>query len=136
MLLGMHSKKSLSNTIENKPARKRYSDEERVKHVRAWQSSGLSGLEYARKNGLHSKSMYAWRAKFAEQLSGNTNASKEDAVPVQPTFVSLSVPATPTPSSPKVSLRMGQLELKVESCTSHRELVALVAALKKEVADV
>ena len=129
----MEIKTQSSSSTKLKPARKRYSDKERIKHVRAWERSGLSGTEYARKINLSTKSLYTWRSKFAQSASNDTGIDNSESVFEAPSFVSVSVPGI---STLKVSVHIGQMQLRIESCSSQTELVGLLRALKQEVCDV
>jgi len=124
---------SRQHPTRQKP-RARYSDAERIAHVRGWARSGLSGVEYARQHGLHDKSLYSWRAKFlaqAEQIPVESKNSAESAR--APEFIALDLPCEPTA---QVTLRMCGMELSIESGYNQAQIIGLLRAFKQEVADV
>ena len=55
-------------------------------HVEAWAESGVSGVEYCRRHGLHSKSLYRWRRVFSQRP-----ATGGGTAPVRPLFAELEV---------------------------------------------
>jgi transposase-like protein len=43
---------------------KQFSNSEKNKHIRKWQQSGISCIEYCRKNNLHPNTLYRWKKTF------------------------------------------------------------------------
>ena len=55
---------------------KRHNREERQSWAERWHASGLSGREFAKKNGLKAESVYRWGKEFpGEQVTGSRKTS-------------------------------------------------------------
>ena len=106
----------------------RFTDKERKAHLAAWAQSGLSGTEYARQHKLSDKILYSWRARF-----DTDNTAHNDQTPVPTHFVSLDVPGR---QQQKVTLKVADMELSIDACSSTPELIALLKAFTQEVAHV
>ena len=106
-----------------------HSRAEKLKHLRLWEQSGLSGIEYARRNGLHDNALYAWRSKC---LKHSKVAKRTEEVP-QPAFVSVEVPGSATL---QVTLRLQGMELSVTGCAHQEECIEFLSAFAREVGHV
>jgi hypothetical protein len=59
-------------------------------HVVAQASSGVSGVAYCRRHGLHAKSFYRWRRVFGGAVAPGTPFSPEDT-PAQAMFAEICI---------------------------------------------
>lgn len=60
-------------------------------HVAAQASSGLSGLAYCRRHGLHAKSFYRWRRVFGAMAGTPDIRVSHEGDPAKPVFAELRV---------------------------------------------
>jgi transposase-like protein len=106
-----------------------HSRAEKLKHLQLWEQSGLSGIAYARRNGLHDNALYAWRSKC---LKSSKAVKRTDKV-AQPAFVSVEVPRS---STLQVTLRLQGMELSVTGCAHQEECIQFLSAFAREVGHV
>jgi hypothetical protein len=60
-------------------------------HVEAQASSGLSGVAYCRRHGLHAKSFYRWRCVFGAGSATLVDAVSQADKPARPVFAEVRV---------------------------------------------
>lgn len=105
--------------------RLRYTAEQRVSLLNAYDASGLSGPKFAALHGVKYQTFAAWRNKRAR-----LNASPKLPAPSPPTFIEVEVPAGRFSDGVAVLLP-GGARLHIASTTS----VPLAAALIRELAE-
>ncbi len=101
---------------------KRHNAEERRSWAERWRTSGLSGREFAKRNGLEAESVYRWGKEFA---GGATGRAKTRAF----TEVRVGI-AEPKPGEPiELALKNGRV-LRVPPGTDAAYVRTLVEALE------
>ena len=70
----------------------RFTRRQRIQHVRIWESSGLSGAEYGRRNGIDARNLYRWRDRVWNRRGKGESTGRETAQVDGPgSFVSIDV---------------------------------------------
>jgi transposase-like protein len=113
--------------------RRRFTEEERSRHLADWKQSGLSAALYGLNHGLSAQQLYFWhkRAKDAGALS---DASTRGAfVPVIVTGEQPQIAPATSSAEISVTLRHGCLECLVAGGSNLAELIQVLRAIKEEV---
>lgn len=137
-------------------ARKAYNEEQRSAHLARWQASGLTGVQYARQSGVDRRNLYRWRGKARkgslplksdggagavfmrvdleqDKAQGCRSAAKRSRRVAGPEGLPQRMQGCALAAMPTVRLRHGELELTVSEAASARQLVEVLAAIRREV---
>lgn len=124
-------------TPGTKQRQRRYTAKaQQLKHLRAWECSGLSGAQYAREHGLLPRDLYRW-GKLRGKGTGSEQAPKARPSPSSGRFMTIDVSGAAAGSSCRlcIVLRHGPLEVEVSGGASADELARLAGVLRREVLD-
>ena len=56
---------------------KQFSNSEKKNHIKKWQQSGVSCIEYGRKNNLHPNTLYRWKKMFGNESKSSKSSFVE-----------------------------------------------------------
>lgn len=108
--------------------RRRFSKEDRSRHLSAWAESGRSAEAYASQHGFSGQYLYRWR-----KLASRSGADQSESDGGSP-FVAVQWNGSPPSSQPvSVTLRHGDLEFTVSAGQSSSDVIAILRAIKEEV---
>lgn len=119
--------KNPSDQSKIQQPRRQFTSRERARHLSQWERSGLSASEYAKRNNLESRHLYAWKGQ-RRRREGKAGGS--GFIPVRLTGTLAGSPSL------CITLRHHDIEYVVNGTSDVHSLVSVVRVLRQEVLNV